>query len=158
MGTLREVLHLYNMMKMSGLRPDKITLVSVISSCAELATLFQGQQIHAEAIKAGANSAVAVLSSLISMYSKCGCLEDSMKALSDCEHLDAVLWSSMIAAYGFHGRGEEAVHLFEQMEQEGVEGNDVTFLSLLYACSHNGLKEKGMGYFQVDGREIWIEA
>uniref|UniRef100_A0A6N2KE11 DYW domain-containing protein n=1 Tax=Salix viminalis TaxID=40686 RepID=A0A6N2KE11_SALVM len=148
-GHSEGVLHLYNMMKMSGLRPDKITLVSVISSCAELATLFQGQQIHAEAIKAGANSAVAVLSSLISMYSKCGCLEDSMKALSDCEHLDAVLWSSMIAAYGFHGRGEEAVRLFEQMEQEGVEGNDVTFLSLLYACSHNGLKEKGMGYFKL---------
>ncbi|KAJ6870851.1 hypothetical protein NC652_036499 [Populus alba x Populus x berolinensis] len=108
-----------------------------------------GQQIHAEAIKAGANSAVAVLSSLISMYSKCGCLEDSMKVLLDCEHPDAVLWSSMIAAYGFHGRGEEAVHLFEQMEQEGVEGNDVTFLSLLYACSHNGLKEKGMGFFKL---------
>ncbi|KAF9664917.1 hypothetical protein SADUNF_Sadunf16G0067700 [Salix dunnii] len=148
-GHSEGVLDLYNMMKMSGLRPDKITLVSVISSCAEMATLFQGQQIHAEAIKAGANSAVAVHSSLISMYSKCGCLEDSMKALLDCEHPDAVLWSSMIAAYGFHGRGEEAVHLFEHMEQEGVEGNDVTFLSLLYACSHNGLKEKGMGVFKM---------
>ena len=148
-GHFEGVLDLYNMMKMSGLRPDKITLVSVISSSAELATLFQGQQIHAEAIKAGANSAVAVLSSLISMYSKCGCLEDSMKTLLDCEHPDAVLWSSMIAAYGFHGRGEEAVLLFEQMEQEGVEGNDVTFLSLLYACSHNGLKEKGMGFFKL---------
>ncbi|KAJ6303841.1 hypothetical protein OIU77_017678 [Salix suchowensis] len=140
-GHSEGVLDLYNMMKMSGLRPDKITLVSVISSCAELATLFQGQQIHAEAIKAGANSAVAVLSSLISMYSKCGCLEDSMKALSDCEHLDAVLWSSMIAAYGFHGRGEEAVHLFEQMEQEEamirsmpLEADVVIWKTLLSAC------------------------
>ncbi|KAI8008534.1 Pentatricopeptide repeat-containing protein [Camellia lanceoleosa] len=38
----------YNMMKMAGFRPDKITFVSVISSCSELATLGQGQQIHAE--------------------------------------------------------------------------------------------------------------
>ncbi|XP_028067869.1 pentatricopeptide repeat-containing protein At2g41080-like [Camellia sinensis] len=38
----------YNMMKMVGFRPDKITFVSVISSCSELATLGQGQQIHAE--------------------------------------------------------------------------------------------------------------
>ncbi|CAK7341909.1 unnamed protein product [Dovyalis caffra] len=148
-GHSEGVLDLYNMMKMSDLRPDWITLVSVISSCAELATLFQGQQIHAEAIKVGAYSVVAVVSSLISMYSRCGCLEDSMEALLDCEHPDVVLWSSMITAYGFHGRVEEAVKLFERMEQEGVEGNDVTFLSLLYACSHCGLKEKGMEFFEL---------
>ncbi|KAJ6778470.1 hypothetical protein OIU74_002295 [Salix koriyanagi] len=90
-------LFLFREMHGLGFLPDEFTLGSVLRGCAGLRASYagkQGQQIHAEAIKAGANSAVAVLSSLISMYSKCGCLEDSMKALSDCEHLDAVLWSS----------------------------------------------------------------
>ena len=148
-GYSEVVLDQYNMMKMAGFRPDKITFVSVISSCSELATLGQGQQIHAEAIKAGASSVVAVISSLISMYSKCGCLEDSIKAFLECEQEDLVLWSAMITAYGFHGQGDKAIKLFERMEQEELEANDVTFLSLLYACSHCGLKEKGMEFFDL---------
>ncbi|KAK9225278.1 hypothetical protein WN943_010319 [Citrus x changshan-huyou] len=148
-GLAEDVLDQYNLMRMVGFRPDKITFVSVISSCSELATLGQGQQIHAEVVKAGASLDVGVISSLISMYSRCGCLDDSVKTFLECEYSDVVLWSSMIAAYGFHGKGEEAINLFEQMEQKEFEANDVTFVSLLYACSHCGLKEKGMEFFDL---------
>ncbi|CAM8905953.1 unnamed protein product [Rhodiola kirilowii] len=143
------VLDQYNMMKAAGCRPDKITFVSALSSCAELATLGQGQQIHAEVIKTGTGSIDGVLSSLISMYSKCGCLNESVEAFNECESKDAVLWSAMIAAYGYHGRGEEAVKLFETLEKEAIEVNDVTFLSLLYACSHCGLKQQGLKFFNM---------
>ncbi|CAL5423529.1 unnamed protein product [Camellia sinensis] len=55
----------------------------------------------------------------------------------------------MIAAYGFHGKGEEAIELFNRMDQVGLDANDVTFLSLLYACSHCGLKDKGLQFFNL---------
>lgn len=141
----------YNIMKMAGFRPDKITFVSVISSCSELATLGQGQKIHAEVIKAGANSVVAVITSLVSMYSRCGCLDDAVTIFGERKGVqeDHVLWSSMMAAYGFHGRGQEAMELFNRMELEGLEANDVTFLSLLYSCSHCGLKDKGLEFFNL---------
>ncbi|OIV91268.1 hypothetical protein TanjilG_30490 [Lupinus angustifolius] len=143
------VLDQYSVMKMAGFRPDRITFVIMISSCSELATLGQGKQIHAEAIKAGASFEVDIISSLVSMYSKSGSLEDSIKAFSECGERDIVLWSSMIAAYGFHGQGEEAIKLFNKMEQEKLAGNEVTFLSLLYACSHCGLKDKGLELFDL---------
>lgn len=148
-GNDEGVLNQYCMMKMAGLRPDKVTFVSVISSCSELATLGQGKQIHTEAIKAGASSGVAVISSLVSMYSRCGCLEDSIKAFSECKEPDVVLWSSMIAAYAFHGKGEAAIELFYEMQQLNLEANEVTLLSLLYACSHSGLKDKGLEFFKL---------
>ncbi|KAK4845240.1 hypothetical protein QYF36_002698 [Acer negundo] len=62
-----EVLYQYNLMRMAGFRPDKITLVSVISSCSELATLGQGQQIHAEVTKNGVSMVVSVITSLVSI-------------------------------------------------------------------------------------------
>ncbi|XP_068644925.1 pentatricopeptide repeat-containing protein At2g41080 [Aristolochia californica] len=139
----------FNLMRMAGFRPDQITFVSVISSCSELATLGQGQQVHAQAIHAGVDSVVSVQTSLVNMYSKCGCLEDSMKVFSESQDLDIVLWSATIGAYGFHGRGQEAVRLFGLMEREGMEPNDVTFLGLLYACSHSGLKEEGTRFFRL---------
>ncbi|TXG68655.1 hypothetical protein EZV62_003590 [Acer yangbiense] len=99
-----------------------------VFSCSELAMLGQGQQIHAEVTKTG---------------------EDSVKIFSESKDRDVVLWSSMIAAYRFHGKGKEAIKLFERMEQENLEANDVTFLSLLHACSHSGLKDKGMELFDL---------
>ncbi|KAL3509089.1 hypothetical protein ACH5RR_028490 [Cinchona calisaya] len=148
-GCLEGALDLYSMMKMAGFRPDKITFVSVISSCSELATLAQGQQIHADVIKVGALSVVPVVSSLVSLYSRSGCLVGAVKVFDEREGADVVLWSSIIAAYGVHGRGKEAIELFDRMEQEGLEPNDVTFLSLLYACSHCGLKDKGLELFKL---------
>ncbi|KAF6153213.1 hypothetical protein GIB67_016692 [Kingdonia uniflora] len=139
----------FSLMRLAGFEPDRITFVSVISSCSELATIGQGQQVHAEVIKFGVDSSVSVIASIVSMYSKCGCLEDSVRAFNEYEDVDIVLWSSMIAAYGFHGRGVEAIELFERMENEGLEPNDVMFLSLLYACSHSGLKERGTEFFKL---------
>lgn len=141
----------YYSIKMAGLKPDDITFVSLISSCSELSTLGQGQQIHAEVVKAGAMSFAAVICSLISMYSKCGCLDDAVKAFDERGRAesDHVLWSSMITAYGFHGKGDEAIKLFNKMELDGLKANKVTFLSLLYSCSHCGLKDKGLELFNL---------
>ncbi|GFP86549.1 pentatricopeptide repeat-containing protein at2g41080 [Phtheirospermum japonicum] len=144
-------LDLYRTLKVTGLRPDKITFTSVITSCSALSTLGQGQQIHAEVVKNGSTSVAAVISSLISMYSRCGCLDDAVKIFKEKKEVenDLVLWSSMISAYGFHGKGKEATDLFKQMEFTGIEANEVTFLSLLYACSHCGLKDEGLEFFDL---------
>jgi pentatricopeptide repeat protein len=43
-----------------------------------------------------------------------------------------------------HGHGKEALKHFEQMCEEGVQPNDITFVCLLLACSHAGLVDEGM--------------
>ncbi|XP_010555596.1 PREDICTED: pentatricopeptide repeat-containing protein At2g41080 [Tarenaya hassleriana] len=147
-GCPETVLYLYKMMKNSGCRPDQITSVSVLSSCSDLAILGLGKQIHAEAIKIGANSVVGVVSSLISMYARCGCLDDSVKAFSECDNGDDISWSSMMSAYGFHGKGEDAIKLFRIMEdRRDLKVNEVAFLNVLSACSHSGLKDEGLELF-----------
>lgn len=150
-GFSKEVLDSYSVMRLTGLRPDKITLVSVITSCSEMATLGRGQKVHAEAIKSGSCSSVSLITALVTMYSKCGSIGDSVRAFEEFNHYsDPVLWTAMISANGLHGRGSEAVEMFERMEQKGLmEGNDVAFLSLLYACSHCGMKEKGIEIFDL---------
>ncbi|CAN0878740.1 Pentatricopeptide repeat-containing protein At2g41080 [Linum grandiflorum] len=100
-------------------------------------------------MKCGFEFHLVVCSSLAHMYMRSGSLEEGEKIIKSMPiHADNVLWSSMIAAYGFHGKGEEAIKLFDEMQGNGLEPNEVTFLSLLYACSHCGLKEKGMQFFQ----------
>ena len=53
----------------------------------------------------------------------------------------------MVAAYAHHGYGKEAINLFNEMQELGVCANDVTFVGLLRACSHTGVVEEGLKYF-----------
>nr|AYM00468.1 pentatricopeptide repeat protein [Salvia miltiorrhiza] len=159
-GCASAALETYYLMKRAGFHPDDITFVSVVTSCSELSTLGQGQQIHAEVVKAGATSDAAVITSLVSMYSRCGCLDDAVRAFGERGRgaaRDRVLLTSMIAAYGFHGKGNEAIELFERMELEGLQANKVTFLSLLYSCSHCGLKDKGLELFDLMIQKYGLE-
>lgn len=41
---------------------------------------------------------------LIELYSKCGTLDDAIKVFQGTAVKDVVVWSSMIAAYGVHGK------------------------------------------------------
>jgi pentatricopeptide repeat protein len=45
-----------------------------------------------------------------------------------------------------HGHGKEALKYFEQMCEEGVQPNYITFSCLLSACSHAGLVDEGMRF------------
>uniref|UniRef100_A0A0A9D8K0 DYW domain-containing protein n=1 Tax=Arundo donax TaxID=35708 RepID=A0A0A9D8K0_ARUDO len=148
-GDSEGALEYFSMMRGAGVEANAVTFVSAISSCSDLAALAQGQQVHAQAIKAGVDKIVPVMTSLVHMYSRCGCLGDSERVCFAYDGSDLVLCSAMISAYGFHGHGQKAVDLFKKMMNEGVEPNEVTFLTLLYACSHSGLKDEGMECFEL---------
>ncbi len=48
---------------------------------------------------------------------------------------DVVIWNAMIRGYAKCGQGWEALKLFRQMQDEGMQPDSVTFLGLLYACA-----------------------
>lgn len=148
-GDSEGALEYFCMMRGAGVEANAVTFVSAISSCSDLAALAQGQQVHAQVIRAGVDEVVPVMTSLVHMYSRCGCLGDSERVCLGYSGTDLVLCSAMISAYGFHGHGQKAVSLFKQMIAGGAEPNEVTFLTLLYACSHSGLKDEGMSCFEL---------
>jgi hypothetical protein len=53
----------------------------------------------------------------------------------------------MLAGYAIHGHAKQAFEHFEPMCEEGVEMGVVTFVSLLSTCSHAGLVDGGLVYF-----------
>ena len=55
----------------------------------------------------------------------------------------------MILAYAMHGYADEALQLFEQMQNSGTNPDSVTFIGILSACSHVGLVDDGWKYFDL---------
>jgi pentatricopeptide repeat protein len=80
-----------------------------------------------------------------------------MKAFEQIPEKNVVSWSAMIAAYGMNGFAREALALLAEMKQHGVQPNAVTALSVLSACSHGGLVEEGLYFFNSMCRDCGVE-
>ncbi|CAM6018630.1 unnamed protein product, partial [Sphagnum balticum] len=85
--------------------------------------------------------------SLIDMYAKCGSMEDAWRVFNRMPSRDVVTWTAMLNGFSMHGHGGEAIAHFEQMCEESIEINNITFVCLLSACSHAGLVYEGLCYF-----------
>eukprot|EP01018_Ginkgo_biloba_P015477 Gb_20634 [translate_table: standard] len=152
-GYGEEALKLFCQMLWVGLKPDEITFVILLSTCAMLAALEQGKQIHTHVIKTGFELYISSGSSLITMYAKCGSIEDAVKVFDKMSERNVISWTAMIAGYAQHGCGQEALQLFELMQQAGVKPNPITFIGVLSACSHVGLVTEGRCYFDSMSRD-----
>ncbi|CAI0378505.1 unnamed protein product [Linum tenue] len=60
----------------SGLRPNQVTVVSVLAACADLCALDLGKRVHEYSNRSGFKNNVLVCNTLIDMYAKCGSLEE----------------------------------------------------------------------------------
>ncbi|KAK7307103.1 hypothetical protein VNO77_39868 [Canavalia gladiata] len=151
-----EALALFRELQESGLKPTDVTMLVALSSCALLGALDLGRWIHEYVKKNGFDQYVKVNTALIDMYAKCGSLDDAVSVFRDMRRRDTQAWSAMIVAYATHGHGSQAISLLEEMKKENVRPDEITFLGILYACSHNGLVEEGYEYFHSMTHEYRI--
>lgn len=146
-GSPREALNLFSLLKESGLKPDSITLVGILSACADLGIPQQGRFIHDYIIQCGIEVNLIVGTALIDMYAKCGSVEMAREIFEGMMERDLVTWSVMISGHGLNGQVKEAINLFHRMVNSRIRPDNVTFTSLLSACSHAGLIQEGWDYF-----------
>ncbi|XP_009762740.1 pentatricopeptide repeat-containing protein At3g57430, chloroplastic [Nicotiana sylvestris] len=140
------------------LKPNSITLMTVLPGCASLVALAKGKEIHAYAIRNALAMDIAVGSALVDMYAKCGCLDIARRVFDSMTNKNAITWNVLIMAYGMHGKGEEALELFKVMVLEGkVKPNDVTFIAIFAGCSHSGMVDQGRQLFRQMKNTYGIE-
>ncbi|XP_044484485.1 pentatricopeptide repeat-containing protein At3g63370, chloroplastic [Mangifera indica] len=144
-GLANEALEIFYLMNESetNVEPDSIAIVCILSAAASLSASKKGKQIHGFIIRKGFSLEGSLGSSLVDMYARCGDLEKAYKVFDSLRNKGVVLWTSMINANGLHGHGKAAIDLFYKMESENIAPDHITFLALLYACSHSGLINEG---------------
>ncbi|OVA18008.1 Pentatricopeptide repeat [Macleaya cordata] len=130
------------------LKPDQITMVSVISAYGHLGALELGKWAMDFFTKNQIKLNISVYNSLISMYSRCGSMEDAKKTFQEMPTRDVISYNSLIAGFASHGRATEAIELMSKMKEEGIEPDRITFMAVLTACSHAGLSKQGREIFK----------
>ncbi|XP_031286785.1 pentatricopeptide repeat-containing protein At5g04780, mitochondrial [Pistacia vera] len=144
-----EALMLFHRAQVIGLEQNQFTISSVVCACANLAALIEGKQVHAVLCKTGFGSNMFIASSLIDMYAKCGSVAEAYNVFSGIKEKNVVMWNVMISGFARHALSMEAMILFEKLQQVGLCPDEFTYISVLSACSHIGLVEKGKTYFNL---------
>lgn len=158
LGLFNECLMLAREMSRDGCcRPGESVMVNVLSSCAHLGDLRLGKCSHGFLLRNINELNVAVLTSLVDMYVKCGCLEKGLYLFRKMPERNRLSYSVMISGLAIHGRGEDALKIFSEMIEEGLEPDDVVYVSLLSSCSHANLIDEGFRLFHRMKTEHKIE-
>jgi pentatricopeptide repeat protein len=126
----------------NGMRRDD-TFVWVLNACAGLEALEEGRCIHTQIIQCDCESGVHVASSLVNMYAKCRSIHNAWRVFHEMTSHDVVYWTAMILWHVKCGQGQKALELFQQMQQEGVRTDGVTFVGVLNACASVVALDKG---------------
>ncbi|XVF28995.1 hypothetical protein REPUB_Repub15cG0081600 [Reevesia pubescens] len=127
---------------------DLLVLSSIVGASANLAMLELGKQVHGLVIGLGYESCMFISNALVDMYAKCSDILAAREVFSRMARRDVVSWTSIIVGAAQHGRAEEALSLYDKMVLNGVKPNEVTFVGLIYACSHVGLVNRGRELFK----------
>jgi len=90
---------------------------------------------------------IRIANSIIDAYSKCGCVVSALRFFEDISAEEECGIMEINLFWVCNGMWKEAVENFERMEKIGLRPNRVTFLSVLNACSHGGLFDGGLRFF-----------
>ncbi|KAG9439510.1 hypothetical protein H6P81_019675 [Aristolochia fimbriata] len=152
-----DALKLFKMMIELPVRPNPSTFSSILLVCSELSAVALGKQIHQLIYKLPLYLNTTCGTSLLSMYCKCGVLQDASKLFEEMPSRDVVTWNAMISGFAQHGIGKKAIELFDEMRLMGIKPNWITFVGVLLACNHAGLVDLGMHYFNSMERDYELE-
>ncbi|KAJ0973138.1 hypothetical protein J5N97_021097 [Dioscorea zingiberensis] len=115
---------------------DDVSLKLILNVCAGISDLELGKQVHGFVYRHGFCANLFIGNALVDMYGKCGNLRSAeLWFLSMVSYRDRISWNTLISGYTRHGRSEEALNAFSEMQWETAP-NEFTFSTALAACAN----------------------
>eukprot|EP00250_Pteridium_aquilinum_P009337 c18605_g1_i1 orf=96-2426(+) len=140
----------YKQMQVEGMSPNQLTYLFALQACGIIAekslamngvALEIGRGLHADAGRDDFLADPSICSSLLSVYGKCGALEEAEGLFNTLTLRNVVSWTAMLSAYVEQGQGKKALQLYKRMQEELVTLDVVILLCVLQACSKTGSLE-----------------
>ncbi|XP_068643675.1 pentatricopeptide repeat-containing protein At4g02750-like [Aristolochia californica] len=135
--------HFAHMLRLS-VRPNSTTFATILAS---FEAVIEITQVHSLIILLGFDPYTLTSNALITAYSRSGDIGSAQLTFGRLVAKDVVSWTAMISAYAIHGCVANALTVFANMIRSGAIPDRITFLGVLWACSHSGLVEKGQRVF-----------
>ncbi|KAL3512046.1 hypothetical protein ACH5RR_024763 [Cinchona calisaya] len=148
MNQCKEAIELFDQMLVSEVKPDDVPLAAALSACAQLGELEKGKRIHDFILQNRIRMSVFLLTGLVDLYAKCGCIETARVIFESSREKNLYTWNAMLVGLAMHGHGKLLLDYFTKMVDDGgVKPDRVTFLGVLTGCSHAGLVDEARRLF-----------
>ncbi|KAD1137718.1 hypothetical protein E3N88_43228 [Mikania micrantha] len=139
-----------DMVRQGEVKPNEATVVNVLAACASLGSLSLCESVHTYVQERRDIPVEGIVgNAFINAYAKCGSITNAIRVFNKLRFKDTISWSTMINGVAMNGLVHHVLPLFGLMLVHGVEPDDVTFISLLTACSHGGLVDDGLLLFKA---------
>jgi pentatricopeptide repeat protein len=142
-GLPNKALQAFSQMTKGQVRLDDVTLLNALVACAKTCSMEVGKLCHALLVINGFEVNCYMGSSLISMYAKCGLVEDARMVFDQMPERNVVCWTSMISGYTQLGKSKEAVKLFRDMQIAGMKPDDAAIATVVSSCGQMGALDLG---------------
>ncbi|CAI9780148.1 unnamed protein product [Fraxinus pennsylvanica] len=120
-GFFKECKDLYKkMLLLKDLRPNGITIVSILQACAQSSDLILGMEVHKYVVKNRIEIDLSLCNSFIALYAKCGSLDYARELFEEMSEKDEITYGTIISGYMVHGFVDEAMRLFTEMRNPGL--------------------------------------
>ncbi|XP_074272582.1 pentatricopeptide repeat-containing protein At1g05750, chloroplastic-like [Silene latifolia] len=146
-GLDEKALECFSEMQLSGVNPDYVTVIAVLSASANLGALSLGLWVNKFVMGKQFRENIRVCNTLIDMYSRCGRVDLACEIFEKMVSRSLVSWNSIIGGFATNGYVGEALEYFDRMKSDGFMPDGVTFTGVFTACSHAGLVSQGLEYF-----------
>eukprot|EP00250_Pteridium_aquilinum_P019876 c24618_g1_i1 orf=1-1539(-) len=142
-GFGQEALNQFAKMQFEGVTPNAVTFacllkawdnIGAVNNVGEFLLQLKGTDFERDPL---------VGNTLVGMYAKLGFLPEARDVFDKLQNRDVVSWNAYISGLVEHGAAVEALSCFEEMPQNVVVPNAVTFTCICKACSSLGAIEKG---------------
>ncbi|CAI9275542.1 unnamed protein product [Lactuca saligna] len=136
---------------------DLYSFGTLVRACAGLASVKQGKEVHSQYLRRHGCRYVIIESALVDLYAKCGSIDFAYKLFKQMEVRNLITWNSIISGFAQNGRGFDAIQMFNDMMNEGMKPDGISFIGVLSGCSHAGLVDEGREYFMIMKKKYGIE-
>jgi pentatricopeptide repeat protein len=140
----REAMGIYQQMITEHVKPDEVTMIGVVSACAQLESLKLGREIHRYIEESGLNLKISLVNALMDMYVKCGDLEAGKVLFDNMRKKTVVSWTTMIVGYAKNGLLDMAGKLFHDMPEKNV----VAWNAMIGSCVQANLSFEALELFR----------
>ncbi|XP_074558951.1 pentatricopeptide repeat-containing protein At5g08510-like [Curcuma longa] len=153
-----EAINVFSRMWEEGeVKPNEVTLASVLPACAHLGAMELGMKIEAYVRNNGMLRNVFVCNALLEMFAKCGDIEHAKKVFDEMGVIrNLCSYNTMIMGLAVHGKWHESLELFQEMQARGISPDDITLVGVLLACTHGGLVDEGQIIFDSMEKDFRI--
>jgi len=136
--SFQESIEIYHSMRKEGFSPDSFTFPFLLKACARLLDSKLGIKLHGLVVKAGCESDAFVNTSLVSLYGKCGFIDNAFKVFDDIPEKNVAAWTAIISGYIGVGKCREAIDMFRRLLDMGLRPDSFSLVRVLAACTRIG--------------------